>query len=76
MNLRDLYGVGTKLKNNIFKNNSQINSVVTNMGFVNRMDQYVVKYWYPNEKWWWFPFVSMVDVVIQGALVLYRINKN
>ena len=76
MNLRDLYGVGTKLKNNIFKNNNQINSVVTNMGFVNRMDQNVVKYWYPNEKWWWFPFVSMVDVVIQGALVLYRINKN
>ena len=76
MNLRDLYGVGTKLKNNIFKNNNQINSVVTNMGFVNRMDQNVVKYWYPNEKWWWFPFVSMIDVVIQGALVLYRINKN
>ena len=76
MNLRDLYGVGTKLKNNIFKNNNQINSVVTNMGFVNRMDQNVVKYWYPNEKWWWFPFVSVVDVVIQGALVLYRINKN
>ena len=21
-----------------------------NMGFVNRMDQYVPKYWYPNEK--------------------------
>ena len=28
------------------------------------------------KKWWWFPFVWMVDVVIQGAWVLYRINKD
>ena len=27
------------------------------------------------KKSWWFPFVWMVDVVIQGAWVLYRINK-
>ena len=32
------------------------------MGFVNRMDQNVAKYWYPNEK-------------IQGACVLHRIHK-
>ena len=28
------------------------------------------------KKWWWFPFVCMVDVVFQGAWVLYRINKD
>ena len=40
------------------------------------MDQKAAKYWYQNEKWWWLPFVSMVDVVLQGACVLYRINKD
>ena len=29
VNLRDLFGVGTKLKESIFKNNNQINSTVT-----------------------------------------------
>ena len=28
------------------------------------------------KKWWWFPFVGMVDVILQGAWVLYRINKD
>ena len=28
------------------------------------------------KKWWWSLFVGMVDVVSQGAPVLYRINKN
>ena len=28
------------------------------------------------KKRWWFPLVLMVDVVIQGARVLYRINKD
>ena len=28
------------------------------------------------KKWWWFPFAGMVDVVIQGAGVLYHINKD
>ena len=46
------------------------------MGFVNRMDQNVAKYWYLNEKWWWFPFVWMVDVAVQDEWVLYRINKD
>ena len=27
------------------------------------------------KKWWWLPFVLMVDVVIQGEGVLYHINK-
>ena len=26
--------------------------------------------------WWWFPFVWMAHIVIQGAWVLDRINKN
>ena len=28
------------------------------------------------KKWWWFPFVWMIDAIIQGGWVLYRINKN
>ena len=28
------------------------------------------------KKWWWYPFVWVVDVVLQGAWVLYRINKD
>ena len=28
------------------------------------------------KKWWWSPFVWMVDVVLQGARVLYCINKD
>ena len=27
-------------------------------------------------KWWWIPFVWMVDVVLQGAWVLYRVRKD
>ena len=27
------------------------------------------------KKWWWFPYVWMVDAVIQRAWVLYLINK-
>ena len=42
------------------------------------MDQNLAKYrigiW--MKKWWWSPFVWMVDVVFQGAWVLYRINKD
>ena len=45
------------------------------MGFVNRMEQW------PGigirmKKLWWSSCVSMVDVVIQGVWVLYRINKD
>ena len=48
----------------IFKNNSEI------MGFVNGVDKNVAKYWYLNKKKWWFPFASVVDVVILGTWVL------
>ena len=38
---RNLFGIGTKLKESIFKSNNQINSTVKNqnMSFVKRMDQ-------------------------------------
>ena len=53
-----------------FKNNTQ------NMGFVNRMDQNVTKYWYSNEK------MAVVPVCLNGSCcyslcgVLYHINKD
>ena len=28
------------------------------------------------KKWWWFPFVWIIDVAIQGTWVLHRINKD
>ena len=47
------------------------------MGFVNRMDQNVTKYWCPIEKWWWFPFVWMTDfMLLRVRGVLYHINKD
>ena len=38
------------------------------MGFVNRMDQKVAKYGIDirMKKWWWFPFVWMIHIVLQG----------
>ena len=32
--------------------------------------------WYPNKEMVWYPFVCMVDVVLQGEWVLHCINKN
>ena len=48
------------------------------MGFVKIMDQNVAKHRINirMKKWWWCPFVSMVDVVLQGARVLYCINED
>ena len=48
------------------------------MGFVNRMDHSVANCRIGNwmKKLWWSPFVWMVDVVLQGAWVLYRANKD
>ena len=40
---RNLFGVGTKLKESIFKSNNQINSTVTTRIF-ERMDQNVAKH--------------------------------
>ena len=42
------------------------------------MDQNVAKYRISIliKKWWWFPFVWMVDIVLQGVWVLYPINKD
>ena len=30
--------------------------------------------WYRIKQWWWYQFVSMLDVVLQGAWILYWIN--
>ena len=46
------------------------------MGFVNRVDQDVAKYWYPNETMVAVLIFWMVDVVIQDASVLYRVNED
>ena len=60
LNLRDLFGVWTKLKESIFKNNNQFNSTVTTRTwfFFDRMDQNVFKYktGIRMKKWWWSPF--------------------
>ena len=78
MNLRDLLGVGTKLKKNIFKNDYQISFTVTTRTWVLLTEW--TRTWQSIGirmiKRWWFPFVWMVDVVIQGAWVLYRIDND
>ena len=78
MNLRDLFGVGTKLKKKMFKNNKQIGSTVTTRIWVlsTEWTSTCKSMGIQMKQWWWFPFVWTVDVFIQGALVLYRINKD
>ena len=34
-----------------------------------------VKIGFEMKKWWWLSFVCLVDVILQGMWVLYRINK-
>ena len=49
-----------------------------NMSLVNRMDQNVAKYrtGIRMKKRWWFLFVWVIDVALQGAWLLYRIKKD
>ena len=73
-----MFGVGIKLKNNIFENNNQISSTVTTRTLV--LSAEWTRTW-PSlgirmKKCWWLPFVWMVDVAIQGAWVLFRIKKD
>ena len=79
VNIRDLFGVGTKLKEIMFRYN-QINSTVTarTWVFVNRMDQNVAKCRIGTrmKKWWWSPFVWVIDFVLHGTWVFYRINRD
>ena len=67
----------------MFKNNNQINSTVTTrIGiFFERMGQSVCQYKIGIRMKKWFPFaqmfdVSMLDVVLKNAWVLYHINKD
>ena len=57
---------------------NQLHCYNHNWGSVNRMDQNVTKYMtgIQTKKWWWSMFVWMVDVVLQGVWVFYRINKD
>ena len=50
---RDLFGVGTKLKESIFKSNNQINSTVTTRKRIlsaEWMKTFQVQDWYPSKK--------------------------
>ena len=70
----NLFGVGTKLKESIFKSNNQINPLLQpehEFCQKNRSERGQAQDWYRMKQWWWYPFVSMVDVVLQGAWVLY-----
>ena len=78
VNPRDLFGVGTKLKKIIFKNNNQISFTFTTRTWVLSIEW--TRMW-PSigiqmKKWSWLTFVWIVDVVIQSACLLYRINKD
>ena len=85
--LRDFHGVAAKLKESIFKNNNQIKSTVTTRTWVLSTEwtiergfcrQSVANYkiGIQMRKWWWSPFFWIVDIVLQGASVLNRNNKD
>ena len=60
VNLKDLFGVGTKSKKYIYSRatTNQFHCFNQNLDFVNRMDQSVTKYWYLNEKMAMIPVCS------------------
>ena len=68
-----------KLEENIFENINQISSTVTTRTWV--LSTECTRTW-PSicnrmKKWWWFPLVCfLVDVILQGTWVLYRIKKD
>ena len=70
--------LGKGWKKYIFKNNNQISSTAATRTWVFSTEW--TRMWSSigvrMKKWWSFPFVWMVDVLIQGAWVLYRNNKD
>ena len=71
---RNLFGVGAKLKESIFKSNNQINPLLQpehEFCQKNESERGQTQNWYRRKQWWWYPFASMVDVVLQDAWVLY-----
>ena len=71
-----MFGVGTKLKESIFKNINQIIPLLLpEHGFCqqNGSERGQVQDWYPNEKNGGGPHL-FVDVVLQSAWVLHCIN--
>ena len=71
MNLRDLFGVETKLKVSIFKNNSQINSTATTIEYEfcqqNEPEPGQVKDWYLNVKMAVVPVCFIDACCLHGA---------
>ena len=68
----NLFDVRKKLKESIFKSNNQINHTVTTRTWV--LSEEWIRMWQntelvSNETLWWYPFVSMVDAVLQGVWV-------
>ena len=79
MNARDLFGVGIKFEENIFKSINQISATVTTRTWVlsTECTKNVTKYWYSSEKMVVFPpFCYLVDFVLQDAWILHRIKKD
>ena len=61
----------------IYKQKSnQFHCYNQSMSLVKRMDQKVAKHriGISMKKWWWYPFVWMVDIVLQGVWVLHCIK--
>ena len=78
VSLRDLIGVGTKLKKTIFKNKNQTSSTVKSRTWILPIE-WTRTLWSNGiriKKRWWFLFAWMIDAVIQGPWVFHRINKN
>ena len=67
-----------KVEKNIFKSNNQISFTVVTTTWV--LSPEWTRTWpstiIRKKKWWWFPFVWMVDVAIHVVWVLYCINKD
>ena len=66
------------MEKNIFKNINQNSSTVTTRTwvFLTEWTRTLKSIGTRMKKWWWFQLVWMVDVVLQGAWVLYPINKD
>ena len=77
MNLKDFLGVGTKLKKTYSKTTAnQIHCYNQNIGFVNRMDQNVAKYWHPNKKLVVVPVCLNGRCCYTGCVSSVGINKD
>ena len=66
-----------KVEKNIFKKKNQINSTVRiRTWFLSKKKKKMTITWPSMKKWWWSPFIWIVDIVLQFVWVLYRIKKD